>query len=204
MYIQSTNNNVNMYGGPKKPGILNRIQKKILDSVSERTFNSNEEKIKKWAKYSDKMTRPAENRGIMGFTAIFLQPSIDYNNKKVDEKTRLVSVCRTVAKIVVGTLVGIMIRGGVYKAVEKMTQINGTKKWHKALLPSSLNHVKDKAKLLNYRSALSTLSALGIMLFTNFAIDAPWTLKLTNILKEKFVDENEKISLEKEREVIYG
>ena len=43
------------------------------------------------------------------------QPFIDASNKNVDEKTRKVSVARTIAKIIAGTLTGYFVRKGCIK-----------------------------------------------------------------------------------------
>lgn len=58
-------------------------------------------------------------RLIMGITAILTQPFIDYNNKKVDERTRKYSTIKTVVKTVVGTTVGVMVRLGTLKVAQK-------------------------------------------------------------------------------------
>lgn len=146
----------------------------------------------KWQKrinwIGSEITSP-ENRLILGVTALMSQPFIDARNKSVDEDTRKVSVCRTIAKIVAGTLTGVLIRYGCISAI---------KHWSK--LPSSVDKTGQKIKLskLNtffsptnassdltesfkqYRNALGTLVALGVMTITNFAIDAPLTKYLTN------------------------
>ena len=44
---------------------------------------------------------------------------------------------------------------------------------------------KDAKLLKNYRSALSTAVAILAMCFTNFAIDAPLTVYLTNKFNDK-------------------
>ena len=47
---------------------------------------------------------------ILGATALATQPVIDLKNKEVDEETRMTSVARTIAKIVAGTIVGVVVR----------------------------------------------------------------------------------------------
>ena len=182
-----------MYGKPNPnswKGITNRIKQKLFDAVPNATFKDTS---KFWRNVDSRISRPAENRAIMGVTALALQPTIDASNKKVDEKTRKISICRTVSKIVVGMLVGICVRGSAYKLVRNMTNVSGTSKFSKTLLPKK--YIEELAKepkfLENYRSALSTSSAILAMLVTNFAIDAPLTVKMTNSLKKRFVeDEN--------------
>ena len=183
-----SNNNISMGKTPKKPNpksFINRIKQNILDASPNATFND-KDKIQRWVKFYEQMSRPDINRVVMGGTAFFLQPAIDASNKKVDDDTRKVSICRTIAKIITGTSVGIIVRGSAYKAVEKMTDINGVKPSSKSLLPKKYitELSKDPKLLTNYRSALSTAIAIGAMCITNFVIDAPITTLLTN----KFID----------------
>ena len=170
--------------------ITNRIKQKLFDAVPDATFKDTS---KFWRNVDSRISRPAENRAIMGVTALALQPAIDASNKKVDEKTRKISICRTISKIVVGALVGICVRGSAYNLVKNMTNINGTTKFSKSLLPKKyIEEIAKEPKFLeNYRSALSTGTAILVMLVTNFAIDAPLTVKMTNKLKKKFVEGKE-------------
>ena len=192
MYIQPiTDNNLSMrgkYDPSSWKDMTNRIKQKIFDVIPNTTLKDTS---KFWRVVDSRISRPAENRAIMGFSALGLQPFIDSKNDKVDEKTRQVSICRTISKIVVGALVGICVRGSVYKLVREMTNINGTGKFNKALLPKKyINELVKEPKFLeNYRNALSTGSAILVMLFTNFAIDAPLTVKMTNLLKKNFVED---------------
>ena len=200
MYIQPDYNSVNMYGSAKKPNFWKRLQQKALDALPNRTFNDNTKRLDKFKRIDERISRPAENRLIMGATAILTQPTIDYYNHKVDKDTREVSRCRTIAKIIAGTLVGISVRGSSYKLVEKMTNITGKSRFSKALLPSKFleDLVKNPKFLKNYRSALSTGLAILAMCVTNFVIDAPLTVYLTNHFNEK---RKEKLLAEKERRI---
>ena len=174
--------------GGRKPGSWNALKdkakQKILDFIPEATFKDTSKTLER---LDEKMSRPAENRAIMGASAIVLQPLIDCCNRKVDDTTRLMSVCKTVSKIVVGTLVGICVRGGAFKMVKQMTNPIGTTKMSKFLMPSQYSEqLKNSPKLLkNYRSALSTALAITAMLVTNFVIDAPLTALMTNKLTKK-------------------
>ena len=138
----------------------------------------------------------------MGATALATQPAIDYYNHKVDQETREISRNRTIAKILVGTLVGIIVRGSCYKLVQKMTDLVGKGKYSKALIPQKYydEFFKNPKLLENYRSALSTGSAICAMCFTNFAIDAPLTVRATNKFNAMTKAKNEK----KKQEVIYA
>lgn len=187
MYIQPNQNNVNMYGSPKKPNFWKRIKQKALDVIPTRTFEDSPKKLEQWKKVDEFVSHPANNRLIMGATAILTQPAIDYCNHKVDKETREVSMCRTIAKILAGTLVGIVVRGSCYKMVEKMTNINGKSRISKSLLSPKYKAelIKFETFLKNHRRALSNASAILAMSVTNFLVDAPLTVFLTNHFNEK-------------------
>ena len=91
------------------------------------------EKWQKRIEWVNKEISTPENRLILGVTALMSQPFIDAHNKSVDEDTRKVSVCRTLAKIIAGTLTGYFIRKGCIKAIDK---------WSK--LPSSVDKAGNK------------------------------------------------------------
>lgn len=190
MYIQPDYNNVNMYGAKNKPGFWKRIKQKALDAIPSSTFKDGSKRIENWKKYDEILSRPAENRLIMGATALLTQPTIDYYNHKVDEETREISRNRTIAKIVAGTAVGILVRGSSYKLIKNMTNIKSAKKMGKILLPTKYlkDLISDPKLLKNYRSALSTSLAILAMCATNFLIDAPLTVFLTNHLNSKRED----------------
>ena len=139
-----------------------------------------------WNKVADWISRPAPNRLIMGGTAIFTQTAIDRNNKRVDKETRKVSELRTAAKVIVGTCAGIAVRQPCYDFVKACTSPEGKKKYSQLLIPKSkrLGLKEGDQFLKNHRIISSTLLALAIMTFTNFLIDAPGTIKLTNIFME--------------------
>ena len=198
-----------------RPGIPNsggrgsawwkKVKQSLFDMLPNGTFNDSAKNLSRWDKVNKTISKPAENRAIMGATAIITQPVIDYNNHKVDKETREVSRNRTIAKIVVGTLVGIIVRGSCYKLISKMTDISGKAKISTALIPTKyLEEFKKVREFLdNYKSALSTGTAIGVMCFTNFLIDAPLTVWLTNKLNTKTKAQKEK-ALEKKTEVVYA
>ncbi len=142
-----------------------------------------------------KWTSPHQ-RAILGLTAIVMQPIIDWKNKNVDKKTREVSVARTCAKIIAGTLTGVALRYGFIKGIKALSKPVSeipknakpfTKKLMHCLTPDNLNP-KDKDALDQYRNAMGTILSLVAMVFTNFLIDAPLTKFLTNkfiAIKEK-------------------
>lgn len=211
MNIQSNcdyNYNISMKGFGKPPKgnsktKIDKLKQSVLDKFKNRTFDdSNTSKTDKMSKLDDLISRPAQNRLIMGATALSTQPAIDYSNHKVDEETRTVARNRTIAKIIAGTTVGMLVRGSCYKLVKKMTNLNGVKKFEQALLPRG--EIRKELEghggkyIKNYRSALATGLALLVMTFTNFLIDAPLTIWLTNRFNKKTQ------KLQKDKEVIYG
>lgn len=146
-----------------------------------------------------------QQRLITAGTGIVLQPTIDLNNKNVDEKTRRTSCAKTISKILVGTTTGVIIRSACIKglgaftknknilkeeaqkaALKKGAKVNVLKKnitvkpWQQCLLPKKLKNSASAAEIKKYRGALGTFVALGVMLFTNFLIDAPGTTWFTN------------------------
>ena len=170
-----------------------RVQQAFYDCVP--NFSVGSEKWQKRIKWVGSEISSPENRLILGVTALMSQPFIDANNKSVDEETRKVSVCRTIAKIIAGTTTGVLIRYGCIDAINK---------WSK--LPTSVDKLGQKVKLtgLNtlfspsnaghdlceavkqYRKTLGTILSLFVMSITNFVIDAPLTKYLTN----KFIEHN--------------
>ncbi|MBR1776179.1 hypothetical protein IJ750_03800 [bacterium] len=199
MNIQSINNyNVSMQSKmPDSSGFKKFVQKlkqKALDCAPPKTFND-EGKISKWENIYSNLSQPAKNRIIMGASALLTQPAIDYYNHRVDKETRTVSRNRTIAKIVAGTFVGAIVRGLCHKGVLKMTDINSSWKYAKALIPENyLEKMKNNSGLLkNYQSAISTLSAIGIMATsTNMLLDAPITIFLTNKMNDSSKIKQEK------------
>ena len=126
-----------------------------------------------------------ENRLILGVTALATQPFIDYYNKNVDEETRKYSVCKTIAKIVVGTTMGVIVRSCAIKySANLIRHIDITKK-----IPDALRNPETRKILQN---TIGDILGLGICVFSNFLIDAPLTKTGTNILVSKFVKEDRK------------
>ncbi len=142
----------------------------------------------KYNKAGQLLASPHWNRLALGITAITTQPWIDYYNPDVDRDTAKTSFCRTLAKIPVCTTVGFIVRGGVYKLTEKFMHSSenegSTLFTPKAILQEKNANIRE-AKLKLHKNAFSTVSAIGIMLFTNFLIDAPLTTKFTSIFMSK-------------------
>lgn len=146
--------------------------KRIYDAIPNFKAVSSEKFLEKIENFGKKCTSDKQ-RLILGATAIVMQPVIDAHNKNVDEKTREVSVARTIAKIIAGTLTGVAIRWGCIKAMDM-----------KIFKPSNFSKVTKDA-FDQYKNAMGTIVALVVMMFTNFLIDAPLTKWLTNIMIDK-------------------
>ena len=158
---------------------LRSIRQKGLDLLPNVQF-SNEKFLYK-VRDIDKNFSSDKQRLALGITALATQPVIDAKNKRVDEKTRKVSVARTIAKIIAGTLTGFLIRYGCIKSIKSFSQIpgKGVPKYKTIFTPKGIKDNQTDA-FEQYRNAMGTVIALGIMVFTNFLIDAPLTKFLTN------------------------
>ena len=178
-----SSNKTSFCGKGGNSGVWNKFKQRIIDTLSDKVFGDN---VEKWDKFNNFMAKPAENRAIMGGVALVTQPAIDYYNHRVDEETREVSRNRTIAKILAGTTVGICVRELCYRLVNSSTKPDKLTKFSQKLLPKK--YVKDlldnPTHLKNYRNALSTIVALCVMTFTNFLLDAPLTVYMTNKFNE--------------------
>ena len=141
----------------------------------------------------------AMQRGIIGVTALLTQPFIDYYNPQIDEDTRNMSVDKTIAKVIVGTLTGVVIRAacvwaisrntkGLRKFLEEGKDLKNMKEKMPFIMPSSKFLMSEGVTKLTvdtldkYTQSMGTLIATIIMLVTNFVIDAPLTNMLTNFI----------------------
>ena len=79
MNIQPINNSITMQGKPLK-SLKDRVVQKAIDAVPEHTVKESAKKLEKWEHIDSVVSRPAENRGIMGATALLTQPAIDASN----------------------------------------------------------------------------------------------------------------------------
>lgn len=163
------------------------IQQGLLNMLPNAEY-SNPNSVKH-IKYVGEKISSAEQRLILGASALMSQPFIDAHNRNVDEETRKVSVCRTIAKIIAGTATGFLIRKGCIKAIKEFSQIpaKGVPKYKTIFTPKNINDAKTDA-YAQYRNAMGTVVALVAMMFTNFLIDAPLTKFLTNKLVDNLED----------------
>lgn len=161
-------------------------QQRVLNMFPEKVCSK--EKTTRVIKKIGEEVSSAENRLILGVTALMSQPFIDGHNKNVDEKTRKVSVARTIAKIIAGTTTGYLIRKGCIKGIKAFSQIPGPNvpKYKTIFTPKNIKNNMTDA-FAQYRNAIGTIVALVVMMFTNFLIDAPLTRFLTN----KFIKKQE-------------
>jgi len=141
-----------------------------------------EKPMKVLAHCANKLAGP-ENRLILGVSALASQPFIDYYNKEVDEKTRKYSVCKTIAKIVVGTTVGVIVRALAIKYSANLLKSVDVSK----IAPTVLRKPESRKILQN---TIGDILGLTICLFSNFLIDAPLTKKGTNLLAAKYIKED--------------
>ncbi len=174
------------FGKSLRKGMSN-FEQGLINVIPEATY-SKEKCVKTIGKIGKEISS-AEQRLILGASAIVSQPFIDANNKSVDEKTRKVSVARTIAKIVAGTLTGYFIRKGCIKAIQSWSQLpsKGVAKYKSIFAPTAkdLNIDVKSDAFKQYQNALGTIAALVVMMVTNFAIDAPLTKFLTNFIVDK-------------------
>jgi hypothetical protein len=125
-------------------------------------------------------------RLFLGITAILSQPFIDYFNPLVDKDTRKHSTIRTVVKIIVGTAVGVAVRKLCIVASKPLLEKGIIKPLTKGVL-------ENNEKLQQYANQLGTFMGVIVSLFTNFAIDMPFTKMGYDWLRKKF-DTNNKPS----------
>lgn len=171
-----------------------------------KSFIIKSEGVHNFLKRAGNLSTPA-NRALLGATAIAIQPAIDLTNKDVDKKTREVSAARTISKIVIGTATGILVRQGCIDWMSKYTRTASDytnedrkilgfikvgkatpKKWDKFLFPTHISPEQFESamrQVKKHRQALGSIVALGVMLITNFLIDAPLTKICTNLIVKK-------------------
>lgn len=174
---------------------ISRIPSKIVSYVVSKApqITVGGERANKAVAWVGKNISSPENRFILGATALMSQPFIDLHNRKIDEDTRKVSAARTVAKIIAGTLTGVLIRSACIRSVNAFTKLpheikpNMNFKAVRNLFTPSEGVCKNLDK---YKDAMGTILATVVMMFTNFLIDAPLTKFLTN----KFIDKIHKDS----------
>lgn len=147
-------------------------------------------------KFCDTHISSPEQRAAIGVTGLFLQPTIDYLNPDIDDDTRDISVIKTISKVIIGALSGVVIRALFIALSKKYTNVAKVKHpfgmYKKApdssfLLPNEKScQTLSETQLDKYRKAMGTLIATLVMTITNFVIDAPLTNLLTNFLRDSY------------------
>lgn len=179
----------------------------------------NNKNVKACLDFAGKNLYAPEQRWILGATALATQPVIDLKNKNVDEDTRMMSVARTMAKIVAGTLVGVGVRYAGIKFIKHFSKYETIlnenkdlvlgvygKKGRDFFVPlfagknklQAISPEKLEKKFNLYTKALGTFVATVAMIFTNFVLDAPLTKWLTGIFHKKITSQNEAVPMKKE------
>ncbi len=164
------------------------ISRKLFDLIPNISIKNND-RLKILNKAGDIMGRPMPNRLIMGATAIVSQPFIDEHNKRVDKDTARTARNRTIGKIVAGTAVGCVVRGLIFKLINSCTNEDiSVDRWNNVLTPRNTTTVRPSMlpnRLRNYRTALSTIVAMIVMIGTNIAFDLPLTNMISNALNAR-------------------
>ena len=162
----------------------------FYDSFFKKLPNQNVKNSAVYNKIGHALASPHWNRLLIGAAAITTQPAMDYFNPRVDKDTATAAALRTIAKICVCTAVGFFIRGASYKLVEKYAH-GSSKEGSTLLTPFTIlnekNVKKRNDKLKLHKNAISTISAIGAMMFTNVFVDAPLTTIATNQLITRYM-----------------
>lgn len=178
---------------------MSNLEQGIINMIPESTY-SGQKAVNNIGKIGKDISS-AEQRLILGASALMSQPFIDANNRSVDEKTRKVSVARTIAKIVAGTFTGYFIRKGCIKAISAWSKLpsKGLPKYKSIFTPNGKDLKIDvnSDSFKQYQNALGTIAALVVMMVTNFVIDAPLTKYLTNLLVDKSNKRDQKLAQQK-------
>lgn len=131
----------------------------------------------------------------LGAVAFIAQPLIDLSNKEVDGETKKAAAARSAGKALVGTATGIVVRGACIKAAESKYAVRdemgkivknrfGKIKIDPEKVKKVYKDIDSESALKIAPSVIGTIAALGVMLISNFVIDAP----LTNFVSNKIDD----------------
>lgn len=168
--VQGNNNTLN-FGAIKLKPLGTNVQK-VLKSAD--NFSSVHQKL------------------ILGTFGLIVQPAIDLRNKEVDKDTRKISALRSAAKAIIGTATGLVVRTATIKGAELAFSKKGSggkildeqkiyRTFKKGFDSLKLDDGKLSDAIKRTPSVIGSLVALGVMIFTNFLVDAP----LTNLTMEK-------------------
>lgn len=156
-------------------------------------INIDSKKVANGLKWAQEKIAAPHQRLILGATALSSQPFIDLSNNKVDERTRKISCAKTLAKIIVGTTVGVSVRAACLYLTKNYTKVDelGRKAAKNSFLVPSVMKNFTKNKHIQYVNAVGAILGVLTCLFTNFLIDAPLTKHFTNKFSAK-IDEKYK------------
>lgn len=147
-----------------------------------------------------------KQRASLGVAALAFQPAIDYFNPMTDEKTRKFSVLKTIVKVVVGTISGLLVRGAVIKLINKSIPdiskftkgSDGFKKAEEKLkkftnnikdakLRETVNNIfKDSDKKKKFTDNLATVVGLIAVGIGDFTVDMPIAKAAIQITADAF------------------
>jgi len=176
----------------------NYVQSKVFEKLNFKEIELKSEKTRNAIDWLGKHISTPENRFILGASALLSQPFIDLSNKKIDEDTRKTSAARTIAKIIVGTTTGVIIRHSCIKLIEQMCKTSSKNgkplsKFSQFLVPKNIDSsMLESHNFKQYKNVIGSIVALVVMLFTNFLVDMPLTKWLTNRLITKLENDKQK------------
>ena len=116
---------------------------------------------------------------ILMIPGLTINPAIDLFNKNVDDETRKFSACRSIAKELAGSTIGVGVRalcGVGCEALLKKGHLFG-----KMLDKNAKDYLK---QVKEHAGIIGGVFALGALLFTDFFVDIPF-INLTNELLVK-------------------
>jgi len=164
-------------------------------------ININIAKYRKFIDYGNNLNS-YHNRAFLGATALPLFTMFDCFNAP-DKETRNNSLAKTWAKVIVGTATGVAVRFAGFRFAKRFASARADRigefgailvderKLGSLCFPKSRikNYKASKEEcadyILNYQKAFGTYSAVVAMLFTNFLIDMPLTILLTDFFRQK-------------------
>ena len=199
MIKQITSQHQNNYKGSSAPSFGTKIPKELGTKTSDlltrigKRFNTPEQRI------------------FIGATALAFQPWIELKNKKVDKKTSQSGASRAIGRAIIGTAVGVIVRGSCIRAgrflagvkIEKVKDSAGKvieEIIHKN--PKRLCYIQELTgantdQILKYSKAVGNVMSFAVLPFTNLFVDAPLISKMsgwinTNVFKHKQEEEVKK------------
>jgi len=120
----------------------------------------------------------AGQRLVIGVTALATQPEIDWFNPNIDKKTRNISVSKTIARIIVGTAIGVITRKYAIDLARYMTRRN--------IISPIRDVIKNNPENLEkFHKTVGTFLGVIAALIFNFTIDVPLANKFMNFLNKK-------------------